>query len=211
MLEGKHERLEEKKTVSFALRLSDIPKGLQYFSEGGEGDTPPGDNPPGDTPPTGDTPPGDTMTKAEHEAKLQEELNRITGKIRKEERTKAVKAVQAEAGAAHQTEMETLMDEMRTIKTERDAEKKTAHELKMKDVAIEKLTAEGLSAGFANNVKGDTPEEIEANVKAFMAIMDGEIKSRVKGSIAGKTPQGSQGVGGQEVDPVKAAWDKEWA
>ncbi|HDR4906997.1 TPA: DUF4355 domain-containing protein [Bacillus cereus] len=198
-----------KQTHKFALSFKDIKNGLQFFSEDGEGN---GEQ----TPPEGEqTPPGGKQTspkgKTYTEAEFQEALNRVSGKIRKDESRKARAAAEQEFGDKNKTEMETLMDEMRTIKAERDQEKQKAHALKMKDVAIEKLTAAGFSAGFAANVKGDTEEEIQANIEAFKANMETEVTKRVKGGLAGKTPDESKGAQQTTVDPVKAAFDKEFA
>lgn len=195
-------------------RLKDVMNGLQFFSEGGEGkgeQTPPEGE---QTPPAGEqTPPAgdkESYSKAEFEAKLQEELNRISGKIRKDETRKARAAAEQEFGNKNKTEMETLMDEMRTIKTERDQEKQKAHALKMKDIAVEKLAAAGFGAGFAANVKGDTEEEIQANIEAFVTNMTTEVTKRVKGGLAGKTPDAAKGGQQTTVDPVRAAFEKEF-
>ena len=68
-----------KPTHKFALSFKDIKNGLQFFSEGGEGNgeqTPPGGE---QTPPKG---------KTYTEAEFQEALNRVSGKIRKDESRK---------------------------------------------------------------------------------------------------------------------------
>ncbi|MGU3370168.1 hypothetical protein [Bacillus mycoides] len=196
-----------KQAHKFALSFKDIKNGLQFFSEGGEGE---GEQ----TPPEGEqTPPAGeelSYSKAEFETKLQEELNRITGKVRKDEARKARAAAEQEFGDKNKTEMETLMDEMRTIKTERDQEKQKAHDLKMKGIAVDKLAAAGFGAGFAANVKGDTEEDIQANIEAFKANMESEVTKRVKGGLAGRTPNEANGAQQTTVDPVKAAFDKEF-
>ncbi|MDM5266949.1 capsid assembly scaffolding protein Gp46 family protein [Bacillus wiedmannii] len=187
--------------VKPAIRLSDIKNGLQFFSEGGEGDDPAGDG--------GGTP--ETFTKEQLEAHVQAEVNRVAGKIRKEEARKAKESAEKEIGDKSKTEIETLMDEMRTIKEERDQEKKTANALKMKDIAIAKLSDAGFGASFAMNVIGDTEEEIAKNVEAFKANLDGELTKRVKSNLADKTPGGSKDAGDKGgSDPIRDAFMKEW-
>ncbi|OKA26804.1 putative scaffold protein [Bacillus phage vB_BceS_KLEB30-3S] len=192
--------------VKPAIRLSDIKNGLQFFSEGGEGEGGEGDDPAGDG---GGTP--ETFTKEQLEAQIQAEVNRVAGKIRKEEQRKARESAEKEFGEKNKTEVETLMDEMRQIKTERDQEKQTAHKLKMKDVAVAKLAEVGFGAGFAMNVIGDTEEDIAKNVEAFKANLDGELTKRVKTSLADKTPGGSKDAGDKGgIDPIRDAFMKEW-
>ncbi|MEK6520458.1 DUF4355 domain-containing protein [Bacillus thuringiensis] len=187
--------------VKPAIRLSDLKNSLQFFSEGGEGDDPAGDG--------GGTP--ETFTKEQVEAQIQAEVNRVAGKIRKEEQRKARESAEKEFGEKNKTEVETLMDEMRQIKTERDQEKQTAHNLKMKDVAVAKLAGAGFGAGFAMNVIGDTEEEIAKNVEAFKANLDSELTKRVKTSLTDKTPGGSKGAGDKGgSDPIRDAFMKEW-
>ncbi|MEC3078708.1 hypothetical protein, partial [Bacillus tropicus] len=124
--------------VKPAIRLSDIKHGLQFFSEGGEGDG-------GEGSEGGENGEGGavTFTKEQLEERVQAEVNRVAGKIRKEEARKARETAEKEFGDKSKTEIETLMDEMRTIKEERDQEKKTANALKMKDIAIAKLSDAG--------------------------------------------------------------------
>ncbi|HDR7453435.1 hypothetical protein P9Z80_27040 [Bacillus cereus] len=186
--------------VKPAIRLSDIKHGLQFFSEGGEGDG--GEGSEGGAV---------TFTKEQLEERVQAEVNRVAGKIRKEEARKARETAEKEFGDKSKTEIETLMDEMRTIKEERDQEKKTANALKMKDIAIAKLSDAGFGAGFAMNVIGETEEEIAKNVEAFKANLDGELTKRVKSNLADKTPGGSKDAGEKGgSDPIRDAFMKEW-
>lgn len=196
--------------VKPAIRLSDIKNGLQFFSEGGEGEGDEGsegsDN--GEGGASGGVV---TFTKEQLEERVQAEVNRVAGKIRKEEARKAKETAEKEFGDKSKSEIETLMDEMRTIKEERDQEKKTANSLKMKDIAIAKLSAAGFGAGFAMNVIGDTEEDIAKNVEAFKANLDGELTKRVKSNLADKTPGGSKGAGDKGgSDPIRDAFMKEW-
>ncbi|MGH0586784.1 capsid assembly scaffolding protein Gp46 family protein [Bacillus mycoides] len=193
--------------VKPAIRLSDIKNGLQFFSEGGEeGD----DGSEG----AGGSEGGEktTFTKEEMESQIQAEVNRVAGKIRKEEARKAKETAEKEFGDKSKTEIETLMDEMRTIKEERDQEKKTASDLKMKDFAISKLSESGFGAGFASNVIGATEEDTLKKIEAFKTNLDGELTKRVKSNLADKTPGGSKGAEGEGgSDPIRDAFMKEWS
>ncbi|OKA29129.1 hypothetical protein BJR06_29755, partial [Bacillus cereus] len=86
--------------VKPAIRLSDIKNGLQFFSEGGEGEGGEGDDPAGDG---GGTP--ETFTKEQLEAQIQAEVNRVAGKIRKEEQRKARESAEKEFGEKNKTEV----------------------------------------------------------------------------------------------------------
>lgn len=196
--------------VKPAIRLSDIKHGLQFFSEGGEGDGGEGSES-GENGEGGASGGAVTFTKEQLEERVQAEVNRVAGKIRKEEARKARETAEKEFGDKSKTEIETLMDEMRTIKEERDQEKKTANALKMKDIAIAKLSDAGFGAGFAMNVIGETEEEIAKNVEAFKANLDGELTKRVKSNLADKTPGGSKDAGEKGgSDPIRDAFMKEW-
>ncbi|TBL15287.1 DUF4355 domain-containing protein [Bacillus paranthracis] len=195
------------KVIKPAIRLSDVKGGIQFFSEEDPGhEDDPETDPEGDQTPAG----GETFTKAQLEERVQAELNRVAGKIRKEEQRKAREMAQKEFGDKSKTEIETLMDEMRQIKLERDEEKKTASRLKMKDFAISKLAEAGFGAGFASNVIAESEEDILKNIETFKANLDSELTKRVKSSLAGESPKGTKGAGGKDVDPARDAFMKAW-